>query len=177
MMDESGSHLTTSRIARLFRPLRAKCLAFPAPLPSSQTTRKHHAPIKYGSSFKGASNSQPTNVSLRAFSLTPIPRPERLTQFDVPSPDALRDLLALSRRIYDVRDAFNNLLQAVYGKWPEPPRRVPRLGAMCAAIVGRHIDGQTEDVSDEEGEDSEDEMTEMDVLDELYEAVPAHYRR
>ncbi|KAH8079439.1 hypothetical protein BXZ70DRAFT_996354 [Cristinia sonorae] len=177
--NEAGTHLTTSRIARVFRPLRAKCLALSAPLPTSTT--RHHAPVKYGRASRNISNYIPSVIE-RAFSFTPIPPAQSLAlQHSSTSIEHVRGLTALSNKINEVRDAFRNVVKVAYGGWPAhaaatSTSRIPRLGAMCAVTIGNYLDADDED-SDEDNADSTFDNDDVDAMYGLYESIPPHYRR
>ncbi|KAI0093333.1 hypothetical protein BDY19DRAFT_989980 [Irpex rosettiformis] len=115
----------------------------------------------------------------------------------IPPPNKLRVLskldrasranMELSKMLYDVRDAFRNLVQAVSAphdftysssvKGGFPNHRIGRLSSLCAAVLGGHIEEQVQMArAEKEAEDVADN-DDLDILQELYEAVPGHYRR
>ena len=100
-----------------------------------------------------------------------------------------RENLELSRRIYDVRDAFRNILQAALTtgtssrrSTPQPhvetsEGRVRSLAAMCASTVGDHLEDQIRISAEERGEEELNDEEDQEVLDALYDAVYPQYRK
>ncbi|KAI0700887.1 hypothetical protein BC835DRAFT_1303903 [Cytidiella melzeri] len=115
----------------------------------------------------------------------------------VPPPDKLRAFSELektsranikqSKLLYDVRDAFKNILQVVYlpptlkRGFPADPCSqgccIRRLTALCAAVVGEHIEEQVEMVKAEKADEVVVDHEDLEVLNEFYEAVPEHHRK
>ncbi|KAI0795150.1 hypothetical protein C8Q75DRAFT_803984 [Abortiporus biennis] len=180
MSTSSGTSLTTSRISRLFRPLRAKCKTFSSACQKVNTRPRNAAIITYASSSRRKPKTDaepPSNLTL-----DPIPPPQRLntlTHLD----DRSRELLPLSRSLYDVRDAFKNVIQAALGEVPILNADVgraplPTFTSLCAAVIGENIEMQMElyGNEDEEREDCMVGDKEAMIMDELYEATPLQYR-
>ncbi|KZT04690.1 uncharacterized protein LAESUDRAFT_814035 [Laetiporus sulphureus 93-53] len=175
MTQDSCVYLTTSRINRLFRPLRAKCTAL-AEFVSVSTRKRAAVSVTYSRTTRFA--------SAHVFVDRDVP-PLALLQ----PPEALRsrihldrtsmDNLQLSRKIYDVRDAFKNILQASLGSTAVRGHSGPSsLAALCAGIVGENLHDDVEAYQEgllQMGNDT-DEHAAMEFLDDLYEAVPGHYR-
>lgn len=89
--------------------------------------------------------------------------------------------------LYDVRDAFRNILQAVVPnscpfaveseRTDGPKSGVRSLAAICAAIIGEHVDQQIADNREETQAQEFAEDEDMEILNEYYDAVPGHFRR
>ncbi|EKM54089.1 uncharacterized protein PHACADRAFT_196521 [Phanerochaete carnosa HHB-10118-sp] len=184
MNTQTGEHLTTSRISRLLRPLRVRCqkLASYSPEAASQRSRGSVV-VTYGSSSRhsGADAGERRNEP----PLAVIPPPEKLSVLSKLDRSS-REKLELSRRIYDVRDAFRNILQATLTSGTGSRRSTPQpsgekharsLAAMCASIVGSNLEDQIRMSAEErEGEEANDEE-DQDILDSLYDAVYPQYRK
>lgn len=178
-MDDTGVHLTTTRIFRAFRPLRTKCLALSEPIATTQL--RHHAPVTYGSSSRQQSHDHAASVANLAFSFTPLPTIDRLPMHPSWSRDTIRALSPLIRKINEVRDAFRNVLKVATGGWPDQsptsiaPSCVRSLTSICASAVGEIAEDYAEACL-EESTGTKEDMADMEALDELYETIPPHYR-
>ncbi|KAJ7782868.1 hypothetical protein B0H16DRAFT_1494687 [Mycena metata] len=140
--------LSTSRISRLLRPLRTKCIALTAAYPTT-----YAKPVAYGSRTT-SDESPPLNV--------------------LPPPDASqtdhRSVATLRAALYGVQACFREIV--IKTQPPEPSRagqRVPRLADLCSTIVGENIEG--EDASTAEDSDQ------LAAMENLYEFIPVQYRR
>ncbi|KAF9245001.1 hypothetical protein BU15DRAFT_71351 [Melanogaster broomeanus] len=151
---ESGTHLTTSRVNRLLRPLRNKSINLTA-LPKSAAT-----------TVPGATYSkQPSSWDPDAIPpLTVLRAGAKKLSLDRSSADEFE----LSRRIYAVCDAFRNIAQVAYGH--ARTERVPSLAAMCTLIIGQNMP-----ITNSDGSTDEEDI--MEVVDNIYDAIPPHYRR
>ncbi|KIP08263.1 hypothetical protein PHLGIDRAFT_384620 [Phlebiopsis gigantea 11061_1 CR5-6] len=115
-----------------------------------------------------------------------IPAPEKLSALSKLDRNS-RGKLELSKRIYDVRDAFKNILQAALQSAPAAKRssghaqasesRIRSLAALCAATVGEHIEDQVQIAREENEEADQDDDEQLKVIDTLYGAVYPHYRK
>ncbi|KAG1742225.1 hypothetical protein EDB19DRAFT_1634143, partial [Suillus lakei] len=160
--DANGSHLTTSRINRLLRPLRNKCLS----LSKFLTTARHGASR---STYLPHSQDWPLESPPP---LAHLPQPSSATRWRLYF-DRAEDL-ELSRLIYAVCGAFRCLLQVTHGTVPR--ESIPSLAAMCCFVVGENVplsgtgtrDGQEETVN-------EDEL--MKLVEGIYDTIPTYYRR
>ncbi|KAA1475178.1 hypothetical protein DENSPDRAFT_909282 [Dentipellis sp. KUC8613] len=179
--------LAVSRIHRLLRPLRNKCTVLAA-LPASATSAGC-AVTTYGSA------RAPSWADDGVAPLERIP-PPRVILARTETRMRLQGRLELARKVWDVLDAWGNVLQAALGKEKEKARAgqgkegekvdldlgegarggVGSLMAMCAAVVGENMQGEVERAV-EEGEGGEGEEVEMKVVNELYEAVEGDVRR
>ncbi|TFY77578.1 hypothetical protein EWM64_g6433 [Hericium alpestre] len=165
----SGSQLTVSRIHRLLRPLRNKC----ANLASLSTSTSGSAIITYAS----RANSTAWRDDLPP--LETIPRP-RVILMRLDLRTKYQAKLALSQKVWDVLDTFENILQAAFGrKVPEGQAgRMLTLTEMCAAVVGENLQDEIareeEDCEDRDGGEGEAGLA---VVNELYEAVPEDLRK
>ncbi|TFY53227.1 hypothetical protein EVJ58_g9567, partial [Rhodofomes roseus] len=178
MSTHNGTHLTTSRINRLFRPLRAKCTAL-AEFFSPRSYKRPHVSVTYSHHSRPPSRTASTDYDAPPLAI--LQPPESLgsrIHFDRTSLENVQ----LSRKIYEVRDAFRSVVQAALGSDSTGPRndalRIRSLAAMCASIIGEQVQAEIAARQDE----AEDELEELyaniaaDTQEELYEAVPLHYR-
>ncbi|KIJ67593.1 hypothetical protein HYDPIDRAFT_166133 [Hydnomerulius pinastri MD-312] len=160
---ESGTHLTTSRINRLLRPLRNKCVSLCA-LPQSSSTA-----VSRATHSKQSLNWDPDGIP----PLT-VTRPSAGAQKLTLNRSSV-DEFELSRRIHAVCDAFRNVAHVAYGN--PCTERIPSLAAICTLVIGQNIpighDG-SQSGSDEESADDDDIMK---IVDDIYDAIPSHYRR
>ncbi|KAH9924906.1 uncharacterized protein B0H18DRAFT_877604 [Fomitopsis serialis] len=178
MSTSNGTHLTTSRVNRLFRPLRAKCTT----LADFSAPRSHKRPL-VSVTYSNRSRPLPRTASTDhdAPPLAILQPPESLgsrIHFDRTSLDNVQ----LSRKIYEVRDAFRSVVQAALGTESTGPRNdappIRSLASMCAAMIGENIQAEIVARQDELEDELEDSSTNIttDIQEELYEAVPLHYR-
>lgn len=187
MNTQTGEHLTTSRISRLLRPLRVKCQKLASYSPETALQRpRGSVVVTYGSSSR---QSNADAVERRGEPpLAVIPPPEKLSVLSKLDRSS-RDKLELSRRIYDVRDTFRNILQATLASGtnsrrstPQPNIEVPEgrvrsLAAMCANTIGDNLEDQMSISSEERGGQEVNDEEEQEILDTLYDAVYPQYRK
>lgn len=81
--------------------------------------------------------------------------------------------LEMARKVYGVRDCFQEIVSKTERKKPATTnrtrRRVMSLGALCSIIAGENMQCEA-DAGDDEVEDA-------NVIDGIYEAMPFEYRR
>ena len=89
--------------------------------------------------------------------------------------------------LYDIRDAFRNLLQAI--SVPEASEslseratllrkdRIPRLSSLCAAVLGEYVEEQVDLAKAERKDEDASVNDDLDVMYNFYEIVPSHHRR
>ena len=157
-----SAELSITRINRLLRPLRNKCGIL-----VSATSRSSGlvAPITYGSSLSLETRVPPSLDVLRDPKLV-VSRAHQES----------RSLDALARQIYAVTNAYRNVVQAALpNDVPTSRRQVLALTDICAASVGRNI--QAEVARCVATLEEPDEAEETALVDELYESVPARFRR
>ncbi|KAG6920117.1 hypothetical protein DXG01_010185 [Tephrocybe rancida] len=86
----------------------------------------------------------------------------------------------LAKRTYAVRDCFQDIVLNTKKRGSEPAScRIQTLAALCSIVIGDNMedqDGKNEPNNDDEGED-EDEEYFSNPIDDIYEAIPAEYRR
>ncbi|KAH7915233.1 hypothetical protein BJ138DRAFT_1055388 [Hygrophoropsis aurantiaca] len=157
---ETGSHLTTSRINRILRPLRNKCLVLASNTPTSvaSTSKSTWSP-----------DDRPPLALL-------LPSSRIGTKLRLDKSSASLDEFELARKIYAVCDSFRNVVQVAFG--PPCHNRIPTLAALCSVVIGQNIPLDGDNLCDETGEAAQagDESL-MKFVDDMYEAVPAHTRR
>jgi hypothetical protein len=90
-----------------------------------------------------------------------------------------RSLDTQARQIYAVTNAYSNVVQAALSGALDGSRRgVLALTDICAASVGRDIKGEVAQcLAMLEGEPDQDDAKETALVDELYESIPARFRR
>lgn len=144
---------TTSRIKRLLRPLKCKCLALSSYMketPARMTT--------YGSR------------SSLDHDLLPLEAPSNIGVRIHFHKDTVQSL-ELSKRIYAIRDCYSDLIS----KMDRPRAKedanlptLPSLTSLCSVILGAQI-------SCDEEEFPESECS-LDISEVLYDAIPPPYR-
>jgi hypothetical protein len=158
--------LSVSKINRLLRPLRNKCaiLASATSRPSSSSV----TPITYGSS------SLPLLEARAPPPLDVLHNPKLVISH---AHQESRSLDSLARQIYAVTNAYRNVVQVALPRELDGNRRgLLALTDICAATVGQSIRGEVvQYLATLEGEP--DEAQETALVDELYESVPARFRR
>ncbi len=167
------SELTTSKVNRQFRSLRSKCASLTA---ISLAPPRPKVAVTYGSSLRNAPKEHQDDTPPLAI-LQSLDKLGSRLHFD----RAIVENMQLSKRIYEVRDAFKNIVQSTSGP-PTPdttvPSRILPLAGICARVVGEHVEVEMkasfEDLSDDEG--GQDEIRSQ-IMDELYEQVPSQYRK
>ncbi|KAI0743425.1 hypothetical protein C8Q80DRAFT_1257196 [Daedaleopsis nitida] len=166
------TELTTSRVNRQLRSLRSKCAALTSftPAPPRPTVI-----VTYGHSSRSALRN--TN---EATETPPLAILQSLDKFStrLHLDRAIVENMQLSKRIYEVRDAFKNIVQSAFGTRPnEMSQRVSPLTAICARVVGEHMQSEMDAALEEcpEAENRGDEVRSQ-VMDDLYEQVPSAYR-
>lgn len=161
---ESGSHLTTTRINRVLRPLRNKCVSLSALQQHSSNA------FSRATSSKQPSNWDPDGVP--PLTILPSSAGSRKLTLD----RGFTDEFELSRRIHAVCDAFRNVAHVAYGN--PCTKQIPSLAAICALVTGENIPIVGANVSeDDSSEESADEEDKMKVVDDIYDSIPSHYRR
>jgi len=160
----SGNHLTTSRINRLLRPLRNKCLSLSKYLTVARNSASRGTSLPHSQNW--LPESPPPLAILRP--------PPSATRGKLCLDKGFAEDLELARLLYAVCDAFRNLLQVTHGAVPGEP--IPSLAAMCCFVVGNNVPLSTDGPhEDQEEAVCEDEL--MRVVDEIYDAIPTYYRR
>jgi hypothetical protein len=159
--------MTVSRINRLLRPLRNKCaiLASATSRPSGSAV-----PITYGSNSSISSKIRaPPPLDVLHDPKLVISRAHQES----------RSLDTLARQIYALTNTYRNVVQAALSGRVDGSRRdVLALTDICAASIGRNIKGEVAVcLATLEGEPDEKDAKETALVDELYESVPARFRR
>ncbi|KAF9451284.1 hypothetical protein P691DRAFT_380521 [Macrolepiota fuliginosa MF-IS2] len=142
---------TTSRIQRLLRPLKCKCLALSAYM-------------------KETSTGMTTYGSRRSSALLPLKTPLNIGIRIHLSGDTIRSL-ELSKRIYAIRDCYSDLVSKMDRSRVDERTDTPALSSLtslCSVILGAQIP------CSEEG-DTESE-TSLDMGEVLYDAIPSTCR-
>ena len=171
----SMSELTTSRINRQFRTLRNKCSALNSFTPAPSRPK---VSVTYGRSSRGhAYQSHEDDETPPLAILQSLDKLGSRLHLD----RAIVENMQLSKRIYEVRDAFKNIVQAAFGATSEELHRlspVESLTSICARVIGEHVqsemDASLEDVPDVDGEE---DSVRSKAMDDIYESVPAQHRQ
>ncbi|KAH9894948.1 hypothetical protein C8Q73DRAFT_730034 [Cubamyces lactineus] len=171
------AELSTSRINRQLRSLRAKCAGLNELQRRAHASSKPAVSVTYGSSRTAARRPQEED------DVPPLAILQCLDNFGMRLhlDRAIIENMQLSKRIYEVRDAFRNIVQAGAATPPSTEdsheRRVLPLTAICARLVGEHVQSEVrataEEVAEEHGR--EDGLA-AQVIDELYEQLPTPHR-
>ena len=203
----TGTHLTTSRIHRILRPLKTKC----AGLTASAALAGGKSTVATRSTYSSRNRISRTNSSSFSLNnpeepppLTTLPPPEQMHHSKSSSQyDSTGNQLALSRSIYGIRDAFKNVINIAFGGgWDDPcsrgsvssgtlvdntalssKGRVISLAGLCAVVIGKELGVSQEGGNDdgEEGSNDDDCGSEEEEatrwVDEIYEGIPFHVRR
>ncbi|KAH9929620.1 uncharacterized protein BXZ73DRAFT_90459 [Epithele typhae] len=172
------TELTTSRINRKLRTLRSKCAALNGAQPTSS---KPKVSTTYGRSNRTstrASNEEEESPPLAILqSLDKISARFRYERATVEN-------MQLSKRIYEVRDAFKNIVQLSASSHtksqpdPDVSSYLSSLTGICAQLIGEHIQGEVEASIDDLSEvkaSQEDELRSQ-IMDDVYESIPAQHR-
>jgi hypothetical protein len=159
--------LSVSRINRLLRPLRNKCAIF-----ASATSRPSGSAVQitYGSN---------SSLSLETRAPPPLDVLHDPKLVLSRAHQESRSLDTLTRQIYAITNTYRNIVQAALsGGIGGSCRDVPTLTDLCAALIGRNIKGEVAGcLATFEGEPDENDAKETALVDELYESVPARFRR
>ncbi len=164
------SELTTSKVNRQFRSLRSKCASLTS---LSLAPSRPKVAVTYGSSSRNATREHQDDTPPLAI-LQSLDKLGSRLHFD----RAIVENMQLSKRIYEVRDAFKNIVQSTSGLPKPDTSRILPLAGICARVVGEHVEvemkASLEGLSDDEG--GQDEIRSQ-IMDELYEQVPSQYRK
>ena len=170
------AELSTSRINRQFRTLRSKCAALASFSPAST---KPAVSVTYGHASRNH-----TKRNLDECDNPPLAILQSLDKFGarLHLDRAIVENMQLSKRIYEVRDAFKNIVQSSFGSVSEdaPSRsRMHTLASLCARLIGEHIQSEMDASSSEnpEVESQEEDAVRSQVMDELYESVLPQHRQ
>ena len=167
--------LTTSKVNRQFRTLRSKCAALAT---LTVAPSRPAVSVTYGSSSRTITRKPLDDEDAPPLAiLQSLDKLGSRLHFD----RAIVENMQLSKRIYEVRDAFKNIVQSTFGAEKdvaEEPSTVTPLSSICARLVGEHIqsemDASLEACSDAEGRE---DVIRNSVMDDLYEQVPSLYRK
>ncbi|KAM5543151.1 hypothetical protein V8D89_003025 [Ganoderma adspersum] len=166
------SELTISKVNRQFRTLRAKCTALNSLVlaPSKPTVT-----VTYGRKTLPRKPQDDDDTPPLAI-LQSLDRLGARLHLD----RAVIENMQLSKRIYEVRDAFCHIVKSAFGNPPadaDAPPRILSLTSICSRIVGEHALSEADAAVDDDpnSEGHEDEIRSK-AIDELYENVLPQYR-
>ncbi|KAI0661124.1 hypothetical protein C8Q70DRAFT_911246 [Cubamyces menziesii] len=171
------AELSTSRINRQLRSLRAKCSSL------NELQRRTHGPSKPAVSVTYGSSRTAARRPHEEDDVPPLAILQCLDNFGMRLhlDRAIVENMQLSKRIYEVRDAFRNIVQASASSFSNNEEsdkgQILPLTAICARLIGEHVQSEVkataEEMADERGR--EDGLA-AQAMDELYEQVPAAHR-
>ncbi|EIW63178.1 uncharacterized protein TRAVEDRAFT_69277 [Trametes versicolor FP-101664 SS1] len=169
------AELSSSRINRQLRSLRMKCTSLNA---LTLAPTKPAVSVTYGSSHRNVSKHAQDDDGT-----PPLAILQSLDNFGtrLHLDRAIIENMQLSKRIYEVRDAFRNIVQSVLGPAPsldhEERGRVLDLTSICARLIGEHVQSEIEAAFDDlrDSDVLEDDRG-TQAMDDLYDQVPPAYR-
>ncbi|KAJ8494556.1 hypothetical protein ONZ45_g13204 [Pleurotus djamor] len=148
--------VSVSRVQRLLRPLR--------------------------STLASSSSSSQTTVFNENAPLQLIPPPAKAAALCTMSKEDRLKVVELSRKFYNIRDCFRNVVAGALGRPDHVSSEVyavPSLASICAKRMGECINqhiGQLRADADAEGKEIE-ESNLLEAAEELLDAIPSHHRR
>ncbi|KAI8975889.1 hypothetical protein BD414DRAFT_580614 [Trametes punicea] len=172
------NELSTSRINRQLRSLRSKCTSLSSLQARPLAPSKPAVLVTYGTSRSSIKRVQDDAET------PPLAILQSLDNFGtrLHLDRAIVENMQLSKRIYEVRDAFRNIVQSTIGTAVDhednAPRRVLSLAAICARFIGEHVQAEVEAATVEEstkGSGREDDLASK-VMNDLYDQVPPAHR-
>ncbi|CDO72805.1 hypothetical protein BN946_scf184994.g58 [Trametes cinnabarina] len=170
------SELSTSRINRQLRSLRTKCASLNSLQTRARAPSKPAVSVTYGHSKHTIKRSQDEEEAPPLAILQSLDNLGARLHLD----RAIVENMQLSKRIYEVRDAFRNIVQSAVGSirsgsGMECPQLLP-LTAICARLIGEHVQSEVKAALDEAEEGHHEDELGSHVLDEIYEEVPPSHR-
>lgn len=153
-ISDAEADWTTSRISRLLRPLKCKCLALLSYLKETPTVTTTYGSRYLPSSQELSSSKVPSNIGIRIHF----------------SKDTVQSL-ELSRRIYAVRDCYSDLISKADAFRQDATTGSPTLTSLadlCSVILGAQIPCNEADGLEYEAEANSSEV--------LFGAIPPAYR-
>lgn len=151
---------STSRINRLLRPLRNRCVSL-----ASFATEGYRA--TYSSRTSVNHTGGPDFPPL--FLLQPPMKMGSRIHFNKHHIESLE----MSQKVYAVRDCFQEIVSKTDGRkttaMTGTRRRVMSLAAICSIVVGQNMQC--------EADTSSDDVEDANFVNDIYEAVPLQYRR
>ncbi|KAI0829889.1 hypothetical protein BC628DRAFT_1359228 [Trametes gibbosa] len=168
------TELCTSKINRQLRSLRMKCCSLNT---FHLAPHKPTISVTYGSSHRHAlSQAQDEDTTPPLAILQSLDRLGARLRLD----RAIVENMQLSKRIYEVRDAFRNIVQCAFasaGHADQNFARAPPLTAICARLIGEHVQSEIEAALDDfEQMDGPTDDLRAQAMDDLYEQVPVAHR-
>jgi len=167
------SQLTISKVNRQFRTLRAKCTALAT---LALAPAKPAVTVTYG---RQTSSRKPQEED----DMPPLAILQSLDRFGtrLHLDRAIIENMQLSKRIYEVRDVFSNIVQSSFGDLAggtEMPSRILSLTGVCARIIGEQVQAEADAAVDDDPDSGghEDEIRSQ-TIEELYENAPPQYRQ
>ena len=203
----TGTHLATSRIHRILRPLKTKCAGFASAVASASGKSTGGVRITYGSRNRISRTNSSSSSSTGTYEHPPLavlPPPEQMHHSKSSSQyDSTGNQLALSKNIYGIRDTFRNVINIAFGGGRNEPstkgstssavltdtaasssnERVVSLAGLCAVVVGRELGTGPENDREEGNEVADDDECGNEEeetarwVDEIYDEIPFHVRR
>ncbi|OJT12752.1 hypothetical protein TRAPUB_10700 [Trametes pubescens] len=169
------AELSSSKINRQLRSLRMKCTSLNA---LALAPAKPAVSVTYGNSHRNALKRVQDDDGT-----PPLAILQSLDNFGtrLHLDRAIIENMQLSKRIYEVRDAFRNIVQSVLGPAPsfdhEERGRVLTLTSICSRLIGEHVQSEIEAAFDDlRDSDVLEDGRGTQAMDDLYDQVPPAYR-
>ena len=167
------SELTISKVNRQFRTLRAKCTALTT-LATGPT--KPTVTVTYGRQKIPRKPQEDEGVPPLAI-LQSLDRFGTRLHLD----RAIIENMQLSKRIYEVRDVFSNIVQSSFGDTASGAgarSRILSLTGVCARIIGEQAQTEADAAVDDDpvSRGHEDEIRSQ-AIEALYDNAPPQYRQ
>ena len=164
---------TVSKVNQSFCTLRAKCTALNSLILAPP---KPTVTITYGRKTAPRKPRDDDNAPPLAL-LQSLDRLSARLHLD----RAIIENMQLSKRIYEVRDAFSHIVKSAFGDpapHTDPPPRILSLASICARTVGEHAQSEADAaVADHPKSEGHVDEIRSQAIDELYENVLPQYRQ
>ncbi|TBU30209.1 hypothetical protein BD311DRAFT_864198 [Dichomitus squalens] len=166
------SELTTTRTTRHFRTLRNKCTALNSLIVAPP---KPTVTITYGRSLQ-------TRQPIKDDEPPPLAILQSLDKLGarLHLDRAIIQNMQLSKRIYEVRDTFRNIVQASFDGSREQlgeTHEIPSLTSICARMIGELAQSEAEAaVHEDPSSEGREDQIRSQTIEGLYDNVPTQYR-
>ena len=153
---------STRRINCLLRPLRNRCTSLASCYTDSGSRSGLFA--TYSSRTSSVSHTDDSD-----FPPLSVLQPPMNTGARIHFAKHRIESLEISRKLYAIRDCFQEIVSKTDGKETAGIRRVMSLAAICSIVVGENMQCEVNMNSDA--------VEDANIFNDIYEAVPLHYRR
>ena len=158
MREVDAQKFSTSRIKRLLRPLRSRCIS----LASYYAADRRRSGV-------GATYSFRSHTDVPDFPPLSVLQPPMNAGARIHFDKHRIESLEISRKVYAVRDCFQGIVSKTHRNETAGMRRVMSLAAICSIVVGENVQYEVDM--------NNDDMEDVNVFNDIYEAVPLQYRR